>query len=85
MTGFQSKRLNSEFLRGYMEELFDENIYEFEFVQSGLSSAIDIYKYGGHMISKHKDRSYNILYDNRRCILEENSTINNTGLLDSRP
>ena len=89
MSGFQSKYLDKDFLLMYMKELFDNQIYEFEFIQSGLRSAIDIYKYGGHMISSYKDKSYNILYDNRRCIIEgnnnNNNDINKTEFLDTIP
>lgn len=93
MTGFQSKYLDKEFLLKYMQGLFDNSIYEFEFIQSGLRSAVDIYKKGGHMISKYSDKNYTIFYDNRRCIIESDKEVKTnllskdvkTTLLDTKP
>ena len=85
MTGFQSRFLDREFLVNYLIHLFQNKRYHFEFVQSGLRSALDIYKHGGHMIQKYSDRTLSILYDNRRCIIENESSENKgVGFYDSK-
>lgn len=53
-----------------------------EFVQSGLRGAPEIYKYGGHVLSKHSDRKYSLEYDNKRCVVDD-KLINN--LYDTKP
>ena len=58
-----------------------------EYVQTGLRSASDIYKNGGHVIATYKDRKYSVEYDNKRCILDPNKnySLYKEGLLDSKP
>ena len=53
---------------------------DFDFVQTSLRSASDIYKYGGNVIPKYRDRKFSLNYDNKRCIVE-----NSSSLLDSSP
>jgi len=43
----------------------------FEFIQSSLSSASDIYKKGGHVLQVFKDRRFSLDYDNKRRITED--------------
>jgi hypothetical protein len=64
---------------------------EFEYTQSSLRSAKDIFKQGGHVTEKFKDQKVRVLYDNRREIVElenhekcEGFDLSNR-LLDSKP
>jgi hypothetical protein len=60
----------------------------FEFTQTRLRSAKDIFNQGGHVIPLLKDPSFSLLYDNRRQIIEPSGfkgyDLSNT-LLDSVP
>ena len=50
----------------------DRNI---EFIQSSLRSALDIVKYGGHVTKKYKDQKFRLLYDNRREIIDDMTSL----------
>jgi hypothetical protein len=80
-TGFQTRGLDKSFL---LEEITNimttERNKNIEFIQTGLRSANDIFKKGGHMIATYKDRSFSLEYDNKRCIIDKG-----TGILDSKP
>jgi hypothetical protein len=52
----------------------------FEFIENGLRSASDIYKYGGNVILKYRDKKFSTEYDNKRRIIEVDSN-----MLDSLP
>lgn len=60
----------------------------FEFTQTRLRSANDIFNRRGHVIPLLKDRTFRLLYDNRRQIIEPSGfkgyDLSNT-LLDSVP
>lgn len=78
-TGFQTRFYEKEFL---IDE-FSKNMKGtkvFEFIESSLRSASDIYKYGGNVIRKYRDKKFSIEYDNKRCIIEQDSN-----MLDSMP
>lgn len=86
LSGFQTRNLDKSFLIKEISSLFIDNNRVFEFIQTGLRSANDIYKHGGHVVQKHSDRSFSIEYDNRRRILDNSDSIyNNVILLDSLP
>ena len=73
-TGFQSKFLNKSFLLEEWSRIMDDNNNEkrsFEFIQSSLRSASDIYKKGGHVLQVFKDRRFSLDYDNKRRITED--------------
>ena len=53
----------------------------FEYVQTGLRSATDIYKEGGQVIQKYSDRSFSLEYDNKRRVIE----IEKHGFYDTVP
>ena len=61
----------------------------FDYIQTSLRSASDIYKHGGHVIQKYRDRKFSIEYDNKRRILDnlkrEGLVDPESGLLDSVP
>lgn len=72
ISGFQSRFIDKEFLIDeFSKYLNDDNISNvFEYVQTGLRSATDIYKRNGHVIAKYKDQKYSLDYDNKRRIIE---------------
>ena len=86
VTGFQTRGIEKSHLVSVFSDLVTDDSVDkkIEYIQTGLRSASDIYKKGGHMIATYKDRSYNLEYDNRRRIIEENDS-NKKGMLDSKP
>lgn len=80
-TGFQTRNLEKEFLKNELcNIIINKSDKSIEFVQSGLRSATDILKKGGHLIQKYSDRRYSLEYDNKRCIIN-----NDDSMLDSKP
>lgn len=80
-TGFQTKFLDKPFLIEEFSRLLQNSQNSFEYVQTGLRSATDIYKYDGNVIQKYKDRKYSLDYDNKRRVIDDK----NSGLLDTKP
>jgi len=71
-TGFQNRNYTQlELLEYFSNKL---NIYNtnktLEFLQTSLTSAIEIIKQGGQVTRKFSDRKFSLLYDNRREILD---------------
>lgn len=69
-TGFQTRNLEKKFLIEEFSNIITNN-YEckaIDYIQTGLRSASDIYKKGGHVLMTFKDRSFNLDFDNKRCI-----------------
>lgn len=71
MSGFQSKHLDRQFL---VEELRRRitgpaDLKRFEYVESRLRKAQDIYDKGGHVLVEYSDKSFSIEYDNKRRIV----------------
>jgi hypothetical protein len=68
----------------------NDNKKSFEYIQTSLRSATDVYKHGGHVIQKYKDRKYSLSYDNKRRILDKNKYLDHYkdqkhSLLDTLP
>lgn len=70
MTGFQSQGYTREELVTVLKQTLASKDKEFEYTQSSLRTAKDIYKKGGHVTQKIRDQKFRVLYDNRRCIVE---------------
>lgn len=88
ITGFQSRNLGKDEL----VELFSENLKSeektFEFIQSSLRSARDIYLHVGHLTNINRDQTYRQFFDNRRLIVEPENLDSydlSEVFLDSRP
>jgi len=81
-TGFQTRNVEKKFLIEEFSKIIknDSECKMFDYIQTGLRSANDIYKKGGHLIATYKDRVFNLDYDNKRCIVYNDSSI-----LDSVP
>jgi len=82
-TGFQTSKLEKLFIIDCFSNIItrvDMN-KRIEYIQTSLRSASDIYNKGGHVVLVYKDRSFNLDYDNKRCIIENNSS----SLLDTKP
>jgi len=54
----------------FVDILVNEPTKNIDFVQSGLRSATNIMKYGGHVLSKYSDKKYSLDYDNKRRIID---------------
>ena len=80
-TGFQTRFLDKEFLCQEFINRLQTKEQVFEFIESGLRSGSDVYKKGGHVIAKYKDKLYSLNYDNKRQIVNDESST----LLDSKP
>ena len=92
MTGIQRKHplmKNLFYIADMLEESFNSVDKKLIYVQSSLRSAIDIYKKGGHVTGKFADRTFSVLFNNKRLIIDKNSKgelIKSQGtLLDSKP
>lgn len=86
--GFQGKGYtHAEIVSFYKKALSSED-KEFEYTQSSLRSAKDVFKQGGHVTEKLRDQIVRVLYDNRREIIEpenfEGFDLSKV-LLDSKP
>ncbi|KAI5850810.1 hypothetical protein GGS23DRAFT_591595 [Durotheca rogersii] len=83
-TGFQARFLEKAFLiKEFSRIMNDKNISnDFDFIQTSLRSAKDVYKYGHNVIIKYKDRRFSLDFDNKRCILEDSKESN---FKDTRP
>jgi len=82
-TGFQTSKLEKNFIIDCFSNIItrvDMN-KRIEYIQTSLRSASDIYNKGGNVVLVYKDRSFNLEYDNKRCIIENNSS----SLLDTKP
>jgi len=83
-TGFQTKFLDKEFLvKSFSSKLCknssDDKI--FTYINTGLRSATDIYNKGGQMVPTYRDLKYSLEYDNKRCVVSNESR----ELLDTTP
>lgn len=67
----------------FIKTLDSEN-KSFEYIQSSLRSAKQIYEQGGNVTMKYSDREFSLQYDNRRLIID-NSNEPSENLLDSKP
>ena len=83
VTGFQSKFLDKDFLINEFSKIIEDPNKEnvFDYIQTSLRSASDVYRHGGNVLLKYKDRRYALEFDNKRRIIEESSG----NFLDSQP
>jgi hypothetical protein len=86
--GFQGRGYSHDEIVSFYTKALSSEEKEFEYTQSSLRSAKDIFKQGGHVTEKLKDQIVRVLYDNRREIIEsenfEGFDLSNI-LLDSKP
>lgn len=83
-TGFQTQGFNKDILTECFIDAMDSSEKHLEFIQKSLRGGNEIYKKGGHVTMVYKERKFNLLYDNRRKIVEENGKFGEE-LLDSIP
>jgi hypothetical protein len=55
------------------------------FTSTNLRSAVDIYKYGGHVTMEYRDQDFRLWYNNNRLVLDNVEKLDDVGLLSSRP
>lgn len=87
-TGFQSAGYDHPSLVEFFKEILASDNKMFEFTQTRIRGANDIFKKGGHVTKTMRDQVFRMLYDNRRQIVEpENNTETNMSdkLFDSTP
>lgn len=82
-TGFQTSKLEKDFIIDYFSSIINsvDRDKRIEYIQTSLRSASDIYNNGGNVVLVYKDKSFSLEYDNKRCIIENNSS----SLLDTKP
>lgn len=83
-TGFQKKLLAKNDMFNLFKDTMDneENFNkEFTFPEIRLRSPIDIFKQGGHVTRVFMDKTFSLLYDNKRLITNDK----NATILDSMP
>lgn len=88
-TGFQSRTISkNDMLASFIDKMQSKEKY-FEYIQTSLRSAKEIYKKGGHVTMTYKDQMFRLQYDNRRRIIVNDELENNfdwsNQLLDSNP
>jgi hypothetical protein len=67
-TGFQSQGIDRSTMVEEFQKSLDTPEKHFDFIQSSLRHANEIYKKGGHVIMVYADREFKLVYDNRRQI-----------------
>lgn len=72
-TGFQSFGYEQGELVSLFKTTLSSGVKEFEYTQSRLRSAKDVFKTGGHVTEVLRDQKVRLLYDNRRRIVEPSS------------
>jgi hypothetical protein len=93
MTGMQRKHpvmKNYFHIAEMIKDMFGSRDHSIIYIQDSLRSANDIYKRGGHVTKKFMDKSFSVLYNNKRFIIDVDpitgKEISPQGnLLDSRP
>jgi hypothetical protein len=73
LTGFQMKGYTPEELVPYFIEVLNTPEKKIEYIMTSLTSSKEIYKHGGHVIMKSRDQTFRLHFDNRRCIISEES------------
>jgi hypothetical protein len=76
MTGFQPRHFPMTDRINLVENAFADNNLTINFAQRSLRKVTDIFKDGGHVTAKVSEKSFRLVYDNRRQIIE-------TGILPS--
>ena len=92
-TGFQRQKLKNSELNELLTKTFNSDEKVINFIRTSLRSALDVYKYGGHVTQTFTDQIFRLHYDNRRIItipidlvpLFNNTEIIYNFLLDSKP
>lgn len=71
-SGFQAKYLDKPFMITEFLRIMNhpKGNKDLEFIQTGLRSATDIYKEGGHVVQKYKDHKFSLNYDNKRRLVD---------------
>jgi hypothetical protein len=73
-------------LVGEFIKILGDDDQKIEFIESSLRGGNEIYKKGGHVIMKYKEKEFSLRYDNRRKIItKENNLDLSAQLLDSEP
>src|SRR5258705_12253398 len=81
-TGFQSFGYSREELINFFKKVLGSKEKYFEYTQSSLRGANEIYKKGGHVTMTFKEQIFRLMYDNRRQIIDLDPK-NNLGLINS--
>lgn len=87
-TGFQKALYNMKEIDKLLKDGMASESKEITFVSKRLRSALDIYKFGGHVTNEYKDQVFRLVYDNKRKIIFDESkekTFEIDRLLDSNP
>jgi hypothetical protein len=87
-TGFQSFGYTKEELVSQFKEVLSSQEKEFEYTQSRLRGAKDVFKSGGHVTLNLRDQTVRLHYDNRRSIVEPKDFTGydmSNNLFDSKP
>ena len=85
-TGFQTRDYKKEALVEEFINILGSDTQKIEFIESSLRGGNEIYKKGGHVMMKYKEKTFSLRYDNRRRILADNNEMDfSAQLLDSVP
>lgn len=69
LTGFQAKFYKHQDVYNLIKEGMRNNDKAITFTEKTLRSALDIYKKGGHLTQKFKDKLFRLQFDNKRLIV----------------
>lgn len=84
MTGFQPRNYEHQERIRLIKEAFESDYRRINFGQRSLRKVTDIFKDGGHVTAKVNERSFRVVYDNRRQIIDT-GLLPSTNLLFSKP
>ena len=86
--GFQGGGYSHLEIVNFYKEALSSSDKEFEYIQSSLRGAKDVFKFGGHVTEKLRDQIVRVVFDNRRKIVESDKVFNydmSNRLFDSKP
>lgn len=70
-TGFQRRGLEFDYLSTLLLYTINSEDKTIEFVERSLRSGVDLIKRGGSVTSVYKDKTFRMLFDNRRVIIDK--------------
>jgi hypothetical protein len=83
-TGFQSQDYTNDEMVSIFKSALKREVKQFEYTQSRIRGAKDIFNKGGHVTNTYRDQKIRVIYDNRRSIIEPTETEYNDFDMSSR-
>lgn len=82
-TGFQRGLYSLEEIDKLLRDCISSDSKEITYINKRLRSAVEIFKYGGHVTNEYRDQIFRLLFDNKRKIIDKG--LENEKVFDSDP